>query len=214
LKWTGVVVAIGVIGVGIATIVFGGEAVAYDSPTYRVTSALGAIEIREYEPYIVAETTVDGGLEDAGNQGFRILAKYIFGDNRGSKKIAMTAPVAQAKVEGAKIAMTTPVTQEQTDGQYTVRFMMPSEFSRDQLPDPNDSRIAFQEIPSRTLAAVRYSGTWSQRNYEKNLALLYDTLRADGLEPTGEPVWARYNAPFTPWFMRRNEILTAFAPAD
>jgi len=214
LKWTGVVAAVGVIGVGIGTIVFGGEAVAYDSPTYRVTSALGAIEIREYEPYIVAETAVDGGLEDAGNQGFRILAKYIFGDNRGSKKIAMTAPVAQAKVEGTKIAMTAPVTQEQTGGQYTVRFMMPSEFSREQLPDPNDSRIAFQEIPSRTLAAVRYSGTWSKRNYEKNLALLYDTLRADGLEPTGEPVWARYNAPFTPWFMRRNEILTAFAPAD
>ena len=187
LKWTGVVVAIGVIGVAIGAMVFGGEAVAYDSPKYRVASTIGAVEIREYEPYIVAETTVDGGLEDAGNQGFRILAKYIFGGNRGSKKIAMTAPVAQAKVEGAKIAMTTPVTQEPSGGQYTVRFMMPSELSRDQLPDPNDSRVTFEEIPSRTLAAVRYSGTWSRRNYEKNLEVLCDTLRDNGLEPTGEP---------------------------
>lgn len=214
LKWTGALLAIGVVASGIAAIAFGGEAVAYDSPEYRVTTELGPIEIREYEPYLVAETTVDGSLENAGNRGFRILAKYIFGDNRASEKIAMTAPVAQEKVEGTKIAMTTPVTQERTGDEYTVRFMMPSELSRDALPEPNDPRITIREVPSKSLAAVRYSGTWSKRNYEKHLQVLYDTLRAEGMEPTGEPIWARYNPPFTPWFLRRNEVLTAFSPAD
>jgi len=186
--------------------------VAYESPDYRVTSKLGPIEIREYQPYLVAETTVDGSLESAGNQGFRILAKYIFGGNRASKKIAMTAPVVQEKDQGARIAMTTPVTQAKTGDQYTIRFMMPSELSRDALPEPNDARIAIREVPGRTLAAIRYSGTWSKRNYEKHLDELYAALRADGLAPEGEPIWARYNPPFTPWFMRRNEILTGFSP--
>ncbi len=186
---------------------------AYESPDYRVRSKLGPAEIREYEPYLVAETTVDGSLESAGNQGFRILAKYIFGDNQASKKIAMTAPVVQEKGQGTRIAMTTPVTQARTGDQYTVRFMMPSELSRDALPEPNDTRITIREVPARTLAAVRYSGTWSKRNYEKHLGVLYAALRAEGLKPEGEPVWARYNPPFTPWFMRRNEILTSFQPA-
>lgn len=213
LKWTGVLVAIAGVAIAIAAVVFGGESVAYDSPDYRVTSKLGPVEIREYAPYLVAETKVDGSLENAGNQGFRILAKYIFGGNRGSEKIAMTAPVIQEKAEGTKIAMTTPVTQEKAGDEYTVRFMMPSGLSRETLPEPNDARITFREVPSQTLAVVRYSGTWSKRNYEKHLEVLYATLRAEGLEPEGEPVWARYNPPFTPWFMRRNEILSGFQAA-
>lgn len=213
LTWTVVLLAIAGAAIVIGAIVWGGEDVAYESPDYRVTSKLGAIEIRKYEPYMVAETTVDASLDDAGNQGFRILAKYIFGDNRGSQKIAMTAPVAQEKTEGTKIAMTTPVTQERTGDRYTVRFMMPSELTREELPAPNDERIAIREMPARTVAAIRYSGTWSKRNYEKHLGALYEALRAEGFEPTGEPTWARYNPPFTPWFMRRNEILTAFQEA-
>jgi len=213
LTWTVVLLAIAGAAIVIGAIVWGDEDVAYESPEYRVISKLGAIEIREYEPYLVAETTVDGSLDDAGNRGFRILAKYIFGDNRGSQKIAMTAPVAQEKTEGTKIAMTTPVTQERTGDRYTVRFMMPSELTREALPAPNDERITIREMPARTLAAIRYSGTWSKRNYEKHLEALYEALRAEGLEPTGEPTWARYNPPFTPWFMRRNEILTAFRVA-
>ncbi len=210
LTWTVVLLAIAGAAIAIGAIVWGDEDVAYESPDYRVISKLGAIEIREYEPYLVAETSVDGSLEDAGDQGFRILAKYIFGDNRGSQKIAMTAPVAQEKTEGTKIAMTTPVTQEKTGDRYTVRFMMPSNLTREELPAPNDERITIREMPARTLAAIRYSGTWSKRNYKKHLEALYEALRAEGFEPTGEPTWARYNPPFTPWFMRRNEILTAF----
>lgn len=213
LKWTAAVLVIAGIAIAIGMLAFGGDLVAYESPGYRVTNRLGPVEIREYEPYLVAETTVDGRLETAGNRGFRILAKYIFGDNRGSQKITMTAPVAQEKAEGTKIAMTTPVTQEQVGDRYTIRFMMPSELTREELPVPNDARITIREVPARTFAAIRYSGRWSKRNYDKHLDALYETLRAEDLEPTGEPVWARYNPPFTPWFMRRNEILTGFRQA-
>jgi effector-binding domain-containing protein len=106
--------------------------------------------------------------------------------------------------------MTAPVTQAKEGDRYTIQFMMPSEYSLEQLPEPNDSRIELKELPAGNFAAVRYSGTWSKRNYEKNLALLLETLRDAGYEPRGEPVWARYDAPFTLWFLRRNEILTAF----
>ena len=204
------VIAVLILVAALALGVFGGETVAYDSPRYRVVMTLGDIEIREYEPYLVAETLVDGNLESAGNQGFRILAKYIFGDNRGGRKISMTAPVSQEKAKGTKIAMTAPVTQEKAGDQYTVQFMMPSEYSLASLPEPNDPRIHIREVPARSFAAVRYSGTWSKRNYQKNLDLLLSTLRQSGYEPHGEPIWARYDAPFKPWFLRRNEILTAF----
>ncbi len=210
MKWIGAVIGVVVLVAALGVAVFGGGTVAYDSPRYRVVETLGDIEIREYEPYLVAETVVDGGLESAGNQGFRVLAKYIFGDNRGKQKIAMTAPVSQEKAEGMKIAMTAPVTQAKDGDRYTIQFMMPSEYSLEQLPEPNDSRITLKEIPARSFAAVRYSGTWSKRNYQKNLALLLETLRQSGYEPSGEPIWARYDAPFKPWFLRRNEILTAF----
>ena len=196
------------LAIGAATAVaLGGESVAYESPEYVVSRSFGGIELREYAPYLVAEIRVDGDLESAGNSGFRILAKYIFGDNRGAQKIAMTAPVAQEKSEGAKIAMTAPVTQEKTGDKYVLQFMMPSEYSRAQLPQPNDSRITIREIPGRSFAAVRYSGTWSKRNYEKHLGKLFDTLSAEGYAPVGAPIWARYDPPFMPWFLRRNEVL-------
>ena len=179
-KWIAIFVGLAALAVAVGLAAFGGNTVPYESPDYRVTSTLGPVEIREYEPYLVAETTVDGDLENAGNQGFRILAKYIFGGNRGKRKIAMTAPVSQEKQsepEGTKIAMTTPVTQRQRGGQYTIRFMMPSEYSRDELPVPNDDRVAIVEVPARTFAAVRYSGRWTKRLYEKHLGELYATLR-------------------------------------
>lgn len=200
------------VAVGTAIVLLGGDEVAYESPRYRVVETIGDVEIRDYEPYLVAETVVDGSLEGAGSQGFRILAKFIFGDNRQSTKIPMTAPVTQAPSESKKIAMTTPVTQERSGDQYAIQFMMPSKYDRESLPKPNDPRIEIREVASRTLAAIRYSGRWSESNYETQLRTLQTTLRNAGYEPIGEPQWARYDPPFKPWFMRRNEILVAFRP--
>jgi len=206
-----IIVSIAVlVSVVIAIVMLGGEGMSYESPEYRVVDRFGEIEIREYEPYLVAETTVDGDLENAGNRGFRIVAKYIFGNNQGERRIAMTAPVSQAMADGTKISMTAPVTQEKAGDRYTIQFMMPSKYSREELPEPNDPRVSIREVPARRFAAVRYSGSWSKRNFDKHLERLLETLSAKGYEPLGEPIWARYNPPFMPWFLRRNEILTAF----
>jgi hypothetical protein len=209
--WTTLIVLVVLlIGVGALIAWLGGDDVAYESPSYRVAETIGSVEIREYDPYVVAETDVDGTVEGAGNQGFRILAKYIFGGNQGNAKVAMTAPVTQEKATPETIAMTAPVTQERSGEQFTVQFMMPSKYTLDTLPKPNDSRIRFREVEGRTLAAIRYSGRWPHDTYETPLAELLGVLRQNGYPPVGAPVWARYDPPFKPWFMRRNEILTAF----
>ena len=118
----------------------------------------------------------------------------------------MTVPVAQQR-EGEKIAMTAPVGQEAVSNQWAVTFMMPTNYTIETLPEPTDEKVRLRPIPARRMAAVRYSGTWSRKRYERNLARLREWMKAQGLAAAGEPVWARYNAPFTPWFLRRNEIL-------
>lgn len=209
-----VVLLVLLIAVAVFIFLLGGGSMAYESPRYEVVENLGDVEIRQYEAYWVAETRVEGTLENAGNEGFRVLAKYIFGANQGDRKIAMTAPVTQEKTEGTKISMTAPVTQERTGGQFTIRFMMPSKYSGETLPEPNDPRIRIEEVPARRMAAIRYSGRWTRENYDEHLAQLQQTLRAHGYEAIGEPIWARYNPPFMPWFLRRNEILTSFRSAE
>jgi hypothetical protein len=185
-------------------------AMAIEKPSYRVVERREAFEIREYAPYLVAETVVGGSREEAGNAGFRILAGYIFGKNRGEKKIAMTAPVAQT--EPAKIAMTAPVTQEGQEGRWIIQFMMPSAYTLETLPEPLDPAVSFRVVPARRVAAHTYSGTWSASRYEEHLATLRAALDAAGLAAVGEPTWARYDPPFMPWFLRTNEILLELAP--
>lgn len=198
----------------LAVLAWSGAFVSYESPDYRVVDRLGEVEVREYDGYLVARTRVAGDLERAGNQGFRIVGSYIFGDNQSQTKIEMTAPVTQREETRTKIEMTAPVTQQEEDGSYVISFMMPSEFSQDTLPEPIDPRVEIAEVPPMTMAAIRYSGTWSQKNYQRHLDRLLAELGRAGYEAVGEPVWARYNAPYTPWFMRRNEILTSFRAHD
>jgi hypothetical protein len=178
---------------------------AIEEPKYSVVRQYDGFEIREYAPYLVAEVVVPGPSEEAGNQGFRILAGYIFGKNKGERKIAMTAPVAQAPAP-AKIEMTAPVTQTAASGGYVVQFAMPSEYTLETLPEPLDPQVKLKEVPAGRFAVIRYSGTWSERNYVEHLEKLERGVEAAGLRTTGSPIYSRYNAPFVPWFMRRNEI--------
>jgi hypothetical protein len=177
---------------------------AIDEPGYTVVRTDDAFEVRRYEPYVVAETMVNAAAEEAGNQGFRILASFIFGQNKGARKIEMTAPVAQTPT---KIAMTAPVAQSATSDGYAVQFAMPREWTLETLPEPTDSRVKLRAIPARTLAVISYSGTWSQSNYEENLRKLQEALAEAGVKWHGAAVWARYDPPWKPWFWRRNEIL-------
>jgi hypothetical protein len=195
-------------------------AMALEKPRYRVVEVFEEFEVREYEPYLVAETEVTGSREEAGNAGFRRLADYIFGKNEGSRKISMTAPVAQqegAAPAGQKIAMTAPVSQQQRPGEgpstWTVQFMMPAGFTRETVPRPIDPAVVFREIPGRRMAVISYSGTWSEERYEKHLALLRAGMEKAGLQASGDPIWARYDPPFMPWFLRRNEILVELTSA-
>jgi len=178
-------------------------AMAIDEPRYTVVRAYDAFEVRRYEPYLVAETVVSATADEAGSQGFRILAGYIFGQNKGARKIEMTAPVAQAP---AKIAMTAPVAQSASPGGYVVQFSMPREWTLETLPEPLDPRVTLRAVPARTFAVIGYSGTWSQSGYEEHLKKLQEALEQGGLKWRGEPMWARYDPPWMPWFLRRNEV--------
>jgi SOUL heme-binding protein len=178
---------------------------AIEEPKYTVERRYDGFEVRDYAPYLVAEVVVPGPAEEAGNQGFRILAGYIFGKNKGDRKMAMTAPVTQAPVP-AKIEMTAPVTQAPASGGYVVQFTMPGKYTLATLPEPLDPRVKLKEVPGGRFAVIRYSGTWSQRNYQEHLDKLERGLEAAGLSAAGSPIYSRYNAPYMPWFMRRNEI--------
>jgi len=184
---------------------------AVEEAEYTVSVKQDELEIREYAPSIVAEVIVDGEFEDASSAAFRTLFKYISGKNTAQSKIAMTAPVSQ-KAEPEKIAMTSPVGQRKSDQGWAVSFMMPASYTMDTIPVPDDPSVVLREIPAHRAAAIRYSGVWSEKAYRKHLSSLQEWMKSQNLESAGEPVWARYNAPFTPWFMRRNEILIPLTP--
>jgi hypothetical protein len=181
-------------------------AMAIEEPPYTVVHAYDGFEVRHYAPYLVAETVVDAAPEDAGNQGFRILAAYIFGNNKGARQIEMTAPVAQS---ATSIAMTAPVAQTAQPGGIAIQFAMPAGWTLATLPQPTDARVTLKQLPARTVAVMRYSGTWSQSRYREQLALLQQQLARQGLHWHGDPIWARYDPPWKPWFLRRNEIWLA-----
>jgi hypothetical protein len=178
---------------------------AIDEPEFQVVRELEDIEVRQYAAYTVAEVIVTGPAGEAGNQAFPILAGYIFGKNKGERKFAMTAPVTQAAVP-IKLEMTAPVTQTAIASGFLVQFVLPKGVTVASAPEPLDARVQLREVSPSLVAVIRYSGFWSKSNYNEHLAKLQAALRAADLAWTGEPVYSRYNAPYTPWFMRRNEI--------
>jgi SOUL heme-binding protein len=191
---------------------------AIEEPDYQVSQKLGSVELRQYAAYVVAEVVVNASPQAAGSQAFPILAGYIFGKNKGEKKMAMTAPVTQtaavsaAAAEPMRMEMTAPVTQDAVAGGMRVQFVLPKGVTLQNAPEPLDARVQLREIPARAWAVVRYTGMWSQANYDEHLAQLKTALSTAGVATQGEPVLARYNGPLTPWFMRRNEIWLALVP--
>ena len=195
-----------------AMITGAGTVMAIEEAPYTVVTKDGAFEIRDYAPHVLAETVVDDTLENAGNKAFSKLFRYISGANQARGKVAMTAPVAQ-EPRNAKIAMTTPVGQEQVQEKWAVSFMMPAAYTLDTLPVPDDPQVTLRQVPARRMAAVRYSGFWSEKRYLRYKLELEAWLLKQGWVATGTPVWARYNPPFMPWFLRRNEILVPVTAA-
>lgn len=181
---------------------------AVEEPDYAVIRKMGAVEVRFYAPYVVAQVLVVGPEDVAGNQGFPILADYIFGKNKGEQKFAMTAPVTQV-VASTRLEMMAPVIQSAAPGGYLVQFVLPRGVSRESAPEPIDSRVQLRAVPQNRIAAITYSGFWSEANSIEHFEKLKSALRAAKVQWTGEPIYARYNPPSTPWFMRRNEVWLA-----
>lgn len=179
---------------------------AIEEAVYKVINADGKFEIRDYTTHILAETVVEGNFEEAGNKAFNVLFGYISGDNRSREKLAMTAPVSQ-EPKGEKIKMTAPVGQQRVQESWAVSFMMPASYTLETLPEPEDPKITLRQVSARRIAAVRYSGFWSEKNYLRYKLELESWIKEKGFAIVGDPIWARYNPPYTPWFLRRNEIL-------
>jgi hypothetical protein len=179
-------------------------------PQYVTQVQDGAFEVRRYGPRVVAETTVKGDWNNAGNEGFRRLAGYIFGKNRRETKIAMTAPVAQAPQqkaeEGIKLPMTAPVAQQRQGDAWTVAFTMPEGETLQTLPAPQDPRVVLREVPPMRVAVVRFSGRWTDANMKDHEVALRRWADGRKLTVTGEAEVNRYDPPFKPWFLRRNEV--------
>ena len=179
---------------------------AIEEARYTVVERDGEFEIRDYAPHVVAETVVAGAFERAGNEAFRRLFRYISGDNRSRHKVAMTAPVSQEPT-GEKIEMTAPVGLQPAQDRWVVSFTMPASSALETLPEPADPQVTLRQVPARRMAALRYSGLWTESSYRRHKMELESWVRKRGLRIAGDPVWARYDPPFAPWFLRRNEIL-------
>jgi len=186
---------------------------AYEEPPYEILERTDEYEVRRYEPYLVAEVDVQGDFGEAGNKAFRLLAGYIFGDNQADEKMSMTAPVeSRPKEQNVRMSMAAPVTStELATDQYTYAFVMERKYTLDTLPQPRNPRIRLGEHEARVMAVRRYSGRWTEGNYRENETKLMEALSADGRRRIGAPILARYNSPFTPWFMRRNEVMIEIA---
>ena len=176
-----------------------------EKPDYKVIQSEQNIEIRQYEPMIIAEVEVDGKREDAIRDGFRLLADYIFGNNTVQQVISMTAPVQQK--ENQNIAMTAPVQQQSTGKSWRMSFVMPSKYSMDSLPVPNNNRVRLKEILTKKFVVIEFSGTNSNENVTKHENQLMNYIEANQINIIGSPKYAFYNAPWTLPFLRRNEVM-------
>lgn len=215
ITWKGKTVLLCLSALILASLLFIGTAMAIEEPEFTLLKQQKPFELRAYAPMIIAEVEVSGNMKKASNRGFRLIADYIFGNNTAndgdSSNISMTAPVTmEAKSE--KISMTAPVTMEQNNesGSWRVHFVMPSEYSMETLPKPNNSRVNIRQVPPKKYAVIRFSGFTGDKKVAKKTQELLQWMKAEGLEPIGTPELARYNAPITPPFFRRNEVMIQY----
>lgn len=176
---------------------------------YEVVDRRFGFEVRRYPAHLVAEIEVDGTFEDAASRAFRPLAGFINGGNRERRRIAMTAPVTQEVAGSQKIDVTAPVVHQAGDrpGSYLVRFVMPAGVTAQTLPTPTDARVHTRQIPEELAAAVQFSGRWTRTAFGERGAALSKAVIGAGLRPAGPMRYARFDPPWTPWFLRRNEVV-------
>jgi hypothetical protein len=206
-----IIIGLGVIAaaLAIAAVAAGPIMSRVEQPDYTVTMSDGAIEIRSYGAMIAAEAEVKGERKAAIGEGFNLIAGYIFGANKPNAKIAMTAPVQQQSAQ--KIAMTAPVTQQSGGDRWTVRFIMPSSWTMETLPTPNDPRVVLKAVQAKRMLVIRFSGSAGDALIAEKTEELRRAAADKKLTTVGDPVFAFYNPPWTLPFFRRNEIMLELA---
>jgi hypothetical protein len=191
-----------------------GIAMATEEPSYTSVLQEVPFEIREYSALIAADVTVSGERSEAISAGFRLLAGYIFGGNTRKQSIAMTAPVIQNQSPNEKIAMTAPVMQSPDSAGWIIRFIMPASYTLETLPTPNDPKVRLVSLQPKRIAVVRFSGLVDDNDVEQQTALLRAFVSQQKLTAVGTPSLARYDPPWTLWFLRRNEIMLEVAHSN
>jgi hypothetical protein len=181
---------------------------AIEEPKFDLVLKDGAFEVRDYAASIVAEVIVTGDQQQAARKGFGLLAGYIFGGNAKRSKIAMTAPVTNI-AKGEKIAMTAPVTQIEGKEDWLIRFTMPAKFALADLPEPNDKAVTIKALAPARFAVLRFSGLADEAKVADMKAKLLEIVEARSMLPVGPSSVARYNPPWIPGFLRRNEVMVA-----
>ncbi len=187
-------------------------AMAIEEPEFISIEKKDAFEVREYQPKLIAQVLVNGTFDSASSKGFRLLADFIFGNNKtneGSKKIDMTAPVV-TRDASEKIEMTAPVVSEETERGWYISFNMPKQYSKDTLPVPNNPEVKIIDVPSEKFAVITFSGLVREKKYAEMLNLLNEEMKKRNIEPKGPAILARYNPPWTLPFLRRNELMIRF----
>jgi hypothetical protein len=206
-------------------------AMAIEQPKYKIVLSEGAFELRHYAPRLIAETVVEGSMDEASNKGFRLIANFIFGDNQvnGSQgpsaaqtsSIAMTTPVT-IEPQSSKIAMTAPVTLEPASlegnmekaHQWRIYFVMPSQYTLESIPKPQNHAVHLRELPSQFLVVYQFSGLNTLSRVQRKTDEALKWARQKSFTVRASPQFARYNPPWTLPMFRRNEImLEVFPPA-
>ncbi|MGB2931950.1 MAG: heme-binding protein [Methyloceanibacter sp.] len=201
--WLIAAVAVAVVLLGAA--LWGPIVSNVEHPKYNVVESSDNIEIRDYAPMIVAEAEVSGDRREAIGKGFRIIANYIFGNNTAAQKVPMTAPITQQGSE--KIAMTAPVTQQGDGNSWKVLFIMPSSYTIETLPRPNNPAVSLKEIGAKRCVVIRFSGMAGEDSLKRRTKELNAFISAKSLTPLSAPTYAFYNPPWTLPFLRRNEVM-------
>jgi hypothetical protein len=203
-KWTWIA-----LGLGVVVIVVGvfSQMRRVEEPKFTLVEQSGAFELRDYPPLLVAEATVKGARSVAINEGFRAIADYIFGNNIAAEKVAMTAPVTQQSSEA--VAMTAPVTQQAAGDAWTVRFIMPSQYTLETLPKPKNVAVTIKQVEGQRLAVLRFSGAADDQMLAEKTQVLTAEMSKRSLVGTAAATYAFYDPPWTLGFLRRNEVMIA-----
>lgn len=218
MRTRNIIMMLVIAGIVLAGVLAGPMMSDVEQAKYTVVESHGTIELRDYEPLIVAEVQVTGPRKEAISQGFRMIADYIFGNNKESGKVAMTAPVIQqlgfvpeVKNASKKLSKGQPAEDVKKAydawGTWHVRFVMPASYTLATLPKPNNDAVKFSQVPAKRFAVIRFAGLAENDSLRERTTELSEFTKSKNLKTVGEPSYAFYNPPWTLSPLRRNEVM-------